>query len=148
MANGTSRALPLIGAFVVGLAAGWFIQRLLPPDEAKARDHIIRVHPDGSLSEPQAHIGRANTIAWISDGGLSLDIPFPESGFPELPQGVKIPPFEGMTHRGAEWFIRCGAGLCFSGDVNKALPTGRKLRYKYDQVIGSQRVDGMIIINP
>jgi len=145
MANGTLRTLPLIGVFVVGLAAGWLIQRLLPPAEAKTHDLIIKVHPDGSLSVPTANIARGNTLAWISDEGLSLEIPFPVSGFP---QGVTVPPFKGMTKRGSEYIVRCGGGLCFSGDVNDGLPTGRKLPYKYDQTIGGKRVDGMIIINP
>jgi hypothetical protein len=87
-------------------------------------------------------------VAWIGDSG-ALAILFPEKNFPK---DIKEPPFEGMTHQGTDWAVGCDnggrSGVCFSGKVNPRLPQGRELRYKYDQVVGNTRYDGMIIINP
>ena len=139
------RILPAVVALVVGFAIGWLV-RPAPKlhVEAKVGDPLVRVNPDGSLSRPEIRIDRTNTVGWASIGGESLEILFPQSGFPK---GVTEPPFEGMTLKGTDWVVRCGSGFCFSGNVNPKLPPG-ELYYKYDQVIGGKRVDGMIIINP
>lgn len=141
MANGSSRILPMVVTLVVGFAIGWLIRP--KPEVQPLGDPLVRVNPDGSVSRPQLRIDRTNTVGWASIGGEELQIVFPESGFPK---GVTVPPFAGMTQKGKEWFVRCGSGFCFSGNVNK-VPAG-ELYYKYDQIVGSQRVDGMIIINP
>src|SRR6266508_4558457 len=147
MANGSSRLLPGILFLVVGFVAGWLAHRPAAVTAALKVDPLIRVHADGSVSPPEARIDRTNVVAWVADGKASLQILFPESKFPN---GVKEPPFEveGMTHTGTDWAVRCGNDLCFSGNVNPNLPKGRKLPYRYDQVVGGKRTDGMIIINP
>ncbi|MGH9363811.1 MAG: hypothetical protein ACRD1B_00905 [Thermoanaerobaculia bacterium] len=157
MANGSSRLFPALIGLVLGFLLGWFIpHREAAPAPASAPahaklvgyagiDHVIGVHGDGSLTKPEARIGRANKVAWASDGGESLEILFPESGFSK---GVTEPPFAGMTHKGTDWAVRCGNGICFSGSVNPKLPERIELRYKYDQVVGTKRVDGLIIIEP
>lgn len=144
MPNGSSRILPAVVALVVGFAIGWLI-RPAPKGPVEAQDDpLVRVHPDGSLSRPEFRIGRNNTVGWASEAGEGLEILFPQSGFPK---GVTEPPFAEMTSRGTDWVVRCGSGFCFSRKVNGKLPPG-ELRYKYDQVVGTHRVDGMIIINP
>jgi hypothetical protein len=143
MANGSSRILPALVSVVVGFALGWLTHR--QPAASKAGDHLIGVHSDGTVTQPEAVISNGNKVAWATSGGESLGILFPESGFPK---GVTEPPFAGMTHQGTDWAVRCGNGICFSGSINPKLPGGNELRYKYDQVVADKRVDGWIIIQP
>lgn len=143
MANGFSRLVPALIGVAAGFAIGWLSHR---PTETLLGDQLIRVHGDGSVSKPEARLARADVAAWIADSG-SLAILFPEKNFP---QGIKEPPFEGMIHQGTDWAVSCdnnlGSGSCFSGKVNPKLPEGQQLHYKYDQVVGGHRHDGMIII--
>ncbi len=141
------RILTAVVALVVGFVIGWLVR---PPSkvhiEALAGDPLVIVHPDGTLSRPELRIDRTQVVGWATEGGQSLDIVFPSSGFPA---GVSTPPFVDMKPKGTNWLLaRCGSafGLCLSGKVND-LPKG-ELRYRYDQVVGATRVDGMIIINP
>jgi hypothetical protein len=145
MANGSSRVLAALVTLVVGFAIGWLVHR--PAAEPVANDQLIRVHGNGTVSKPVAILSGADVAAWISDSG-SLAILFPEKNFPN---GIMEPPFEGMTQQGTDWAVRCDNsdnGFCFSGKVNPKLPKSREFRYKYDQVVGSTRYDGMIIIKP
>lgn len=144
MANGSSRILPTVIALVVGFGIGWLVRPVPKPSAEALGDPLVRVNPDGSLSRPELRIGRTNTAGWASIGKESLQILFPQSGFPK---GVTEPPFADMTLNGTDWVVRCGSGFCFSGNVNVKLPPG-ELRYKYDQVVGTHRVDGMLIITP
>ena len=144
MANGSSRLLSSVVALAVGFVVGWLVRPMPKPEAAVKGDPLVRVNPDGSLSRPEVRIDRTNTVGWASIGGESLEILFPQSRFPE---GVTEPPFTGMTLKGTDWVVRCGSGFCFSGSVNEKLPH-KELHYKYDQVVGTKRVDGMIIITP
>jgi hypothetical protein len=147
MANGSSRIFPTVVALVVGFAIGWLARPAPKPQVEAQGDHLIRVHGNGTVSKPEARLGRADVAAWIADSG-SLAILFPEKNFPN---GINKPPFEGMTQQGTDWAVRCDNGvneICFSGKVNPSLPVGQEFRYKYDQVIGGKRFDGMIIITP
>lgn len=141
MANGYSRILPALVGVVAGFAIGWLVHK---PAEIMAGDQAIRVHGDGSVSKPVVRLGKDDVVFWIADSG-SLGILFQDKNFP-----ITEPPFEGMTHQGTDWAVRCdsnsGSGTCFSGKVNSKLPEGKELRYKYDQVVGGKRTDGMIII--
>src|SRR5712691_10712581 len=100
MASGSSRLFVGILFLVVGFVGGWLAHG---PAAEKAGDQLIRVHGDGSVSKPEARISRTNTAAWVADAG-TLQILFPESKFPH---GVTEPPFEGMTHTGTDWSVRC-----------------------------------------
>jgi hypothetical protein len=144
MANGSSRILPAVGALVVGFAIGWLIPH--PAADSRADDHLIRVHGNGTVSKPRVRLKREHVAAWVADSG-NLAILFAEKNFPD---GTKLPPFAGMTHQGTDWAVRCdnsgGEGVCYSGKVNPDLPAGQEFSYKYDQVIGGTRYDGMIII--
>jgi hypothetical protein len=142
MTNGFSRVVPALIGLVAGFAVGWLVHQ---PAETFAGDQLIRVHGDGSVSKPEARLGPKDVAGWIADSG-SLAILFPEKNFPS---GISEPPFEGMIHQGTDWAVSCdnsSRGFCFSGKVNPKLPAGQQLRYKYDQVVGGNRTDGMIII--
>ncbi len=143
MANGFSRFVPALIGLVAGFAVGWLVHQ---PVEILAGDQLIRVHPDGSVSKPVVKLGADDVAGWIADSG-SLGILFAEKNFPA---GVTEPPFEGMTHQGTDWAVGCdngsSQGFCFTGKVNTKLPKGQPVRYKYDQVVGGKRHDGMIII--
>lgn len=143
MANGSSRLLPGFLLLVVGSVAGCSVSR--GGARVPGSDHLIGVHADGSVTLPRAFIERTNRVAWVADGGTTLQILFPESKFPP---NSKVPPFAGMTHVGTDWAVNCHAEVCYSGIVNPDLPKGQELQYKYDQVVGGTRTDGMIIINP
>jgi hypothetical protein len=138
------RILTAVIAFVVGFAIAWLILPAPKPQVQPIGDPLVRVHQDGKVSRPEIRIDRTNTVGWAADEGGDLQILFPKSRFPE---GVTEPPFEGMTLTGNDWAVRCGSGFCFSGKVNEKLPK-KELYFKYDQVVGTNRVDGMIIINP
>jgi hypothetical protein len=139
------RTLTAVIAFVVGFAIAWLIlpARKLPVERAQA-DPLVRVDRNGRVNRPEVRISRTNTVGWALEEGESLQILFPQSRFPK---GVTEPPFAGMTLQGTDWAVRCGSGFCFSGKVNEKLPPGEHY-YKYDQVVGTNRVDGMIIITP
>lgn len=143
MTNGSSRIFPAAVVLIVGFAIGCARPQVEPPG-----DHLIRVHGNGTVSKPVARLRAANVAVWIADSG-GLTILFPEKNFPN---GVKDPPFEGMTQQGTDWSVRCdnssGTGTCFSGNVNSKLPKDKEFKYKYDQVVGGTRYDGMIIITP
>jgi len=147
MANGSSRIVPALLALLVGLAIGWVVHR---PARPAAGHHLIAVGPEGNLTEPEARISKPkkHRIHWFSPEGLPLSIAFPESRFPE--GAKKQPPFAGMTQQDTDWVVGCTDGRCFSGEINPDLviPEGKELRYKYDQIVGDKRVDGMIIIEP
>lgn len=148
MSKGASPVVFWLVGLVVGFLVGWFAHRA--PARVEARDHLIRVHRDGSLSEPEAKISRTlrNQIVWTADDQATLEIVFPETGFPPK---SNVPPFQGMTQRkgpkGNEWVVRCANGACFSGEISPDLPAENGLRYKYDQIIAEKRVDGWIIID-
>jgi hypothetical protein len=146
MKEDTMRFLIAVLALVVGVVLGLLLRPRPAPVQQVSGDPLVRVNPDGSVNLPQIQISRQNTVGWASIGGESLQIIFPKSGFPK---GIDEPPFAGMTRQGDDFLVRCGSGFCFSGIVNDKLPPPpQKLYYKYDQVVGEKRVDGMIIITP
>lgn len=148
MANGSSRVLAALVTLVVGFGIGWIVHRPEPATGPPVQQ-IIRVKTDGTVSKPEVSISRENkdVVLWAADSG-SLAILFPKD-----PKGVTQPPFEYMTQQGDDWAVTCdndGNGVCFSGPVNSklSLPKGSTLKYKYDQVVGGKRSDGMIIVRP
>jgi hypothetical protein len=147
MAKGASTLVVWFIGLVVGFIIGWFVHRTAATLEA--RDHLIRVHRDGSLSEPEAKISRGlkNKIVWTADAGARLEIAFPQAAFPSK-AGV---PFQGMKSRqgprGTEWLVTCEGENCFSGEISTDLPREDGLKYKYDQIVDEKRVDGWIIID-
>jgi hypothetical protein len=152
MANGSSRALSVTAFLVVGLAVGWFGRRLFPEPFESRNGFLVRVYSDGRLSmDPiTASRGLKHQVAWTTDPGTgSLQIVFHEKDFPD--GAKKMPPFEEkwMTHKGSDWIVHCGAGICFSGEINSNLDLPADgLKYKYDQIVDAKAVDGMIIIKP
>lgn len=143
MANGPSQRLFGVLLLVIGFVIGWLVHRPAPGKPGITQG--VRVHDDGTVTPTQLSIARTDTVTWAANEGAGVQIIFPESGFPE---GVKEPPFEGMTRSGTDWAVRCSNDFCFSGNVNGSLPSGRTLTYKYDQVVRGKRTDGMIIIKP
>ncbi len=141
MANGSSQRLFGILLLIIGFIAGWLVHR--PVAVKSGVNHGVRVHADGSVTPAEVSIARTDTVTWAADEGAGVQILFPESKFP-----TGQPPFEGMTHSGTDWAVRCSNDMCLSGNVNGNLTSGKALSFKYDQVVRGRRTDGMVIINP
>jgi hypothetical protein len=106
------------------------------------------------LSDNEVTISiKANDVVyWRSNDKRDLSIVFHKEAFP--PQAQNEPPFI-LGTAGQDQGMSCKDGVCFSYDINPRLAAVfshnsslTELRYPYEQKLGSNGADGMIIIKP